>query len=307
MENVDLARYGQATEILPLRLRPFARRLPASQQRVAEELRLRIGQPMSVLLPQGELLLSTAPEARVQTGDLEQLCQQASDFAYYAAADSLRQGFLTVQGGFRLGVCGTVMMQEGRNAEMKQISSLSLRIAREKPGIAQTLAEELFTGQRLHSTLILSPPGGGKTTLLRDLVRLLSDGLGTHCGLRVGLVDERGELAACHRGVPQLHIGRQTDVLDGCPKAIGIPMLLRAMNPQVIAVDEISTAEDFQAIRQAAGCGVSLLATLHGTDLSELRAKPLYAALLQERIFTRAICLRNPAERVWCVEEVGVC
>ena len=151
---------------------------------------------------------------------------------------------------------------------------------------------------------VIGPNGGGKTTLLRDLVRQLSCGDGIP-PQRITLVDERGEVAVMYRGQPQMDVGPRTDVLDGCPKALAIPMALRAMNPQIIAVDEITVREDLQAMTQAAGCGVALLATIHAADAAELEQKPLYRELLANRVFQQTVRIRvTAAGRVYTVEEL---
>jgi len=193
-----------------------------------------------------------------------------------------------------------VVMKEGAAANLRHLTSAALRIGRECPGIGEALLPQLTEGGGFHNTLLLSPPGGGKTTLLRDLVRLLSGG-----GWRVALVDERGEVAVCHQGLPQMDVGPRTDVLDGCPKAIGIPMVLRAMNPQIIAVDEITLREDIRAMTMAAGCGVGLLATVHAGSVEELKERPLYRELLEHRVFRLAVCIqKTDGERHYEVEEL---
>ena len=174
---------------------------------------------------------------------------------------------------------------------LRSLSSVSIRIARQHPGAALPLLSGLMEGGRLCSTLIAAPPGMGKTTLLRDLVRCISDGDGTP-PLRVGLADERGEVAALYGGVPQLRVGRRTDVIEGCPKAQGAMLLLRAMNPQVLAMDEITAPEDVGALLTAAGCGAVLLATAHGEG-DELTRRPLYRTMLEERIFQRVVSIQR--------------
>ena len=177
-------------------------------------------------------------------------------------------------------------------------------LAREVPGLSAAVLDRLWSGGVLQSTLLLSPPGGGKTTLLRDLIRAVSDGEGGPA-LRVGVADERGELAAMYQGEPQFSIGRQTDVLDGCPKGPALLMLLRGMNPQVLAADEITAPEDAAALEMAANCGVSLLCTAHAGSLEELKARPLYRRLLDEGLFRRlAIIERAGRERRYQVVEL---
>ena len=170
-------------------------------------------------------------------------------------------------------------------------------------GLAEPLLRELWGSEGFPSTLLLAPPGVGKTTLLRDMICALSDGDEQRPACRVGIVDERGELAAMYRGVPQLEVGAHTDVLDGCPKALGITMLLRSANPQVIAVDEITAEEDLRAMLSAAHCGVALLATIHAANREELARKPLFARLLEMRVFQRMVTITvEDGRRVYRVE-----
>lgn len=298
--NGNTLRYEQAAAILPSRLRRIAMELGTEDRELAEEFRLRAGRCLSVLLPSGEKSL----EAIVTTEELETLCDIAADFSRYASVETLRQGFLPVRGGFRVGLCGAAVMKDGQVTNLKQISSAVIRISRERKGIAGTVTPRLFRGGRFVSTLILSPPGGGKTTLLRDITRQLSRGEGVP-PQRVALMDEREEIAVMYRGQPQMDVGPRTDVLSGCPKALGIPMALRAMNPQIIAVDEITVREDLWAAAQAAGCGVGMLATIHAANVEELQSKPLYRELLAGRVFRQAVVIaRGPAGRVYTVEDL---
>lgn len=295
-----IMRYEMAAAILPSRLRRIAMELPENDRARAEEFRLRTGRCLSVLLPEGERSL----EVIVTSEELETLCDIAAEFSRYASMETLRQGFLPVRGGFRVGLCGSAVMKDGAVTNLKQISSAVIRIAREQRGIAREIAPQLFREGRFASTLLLSPPGGGKTTLLRDLVRQLSSGEGVPAQ-RITLVDERGEVAVMYRGQPQMDVGSWTDVLDGCPKALAIPMVLRAMNPQIIAVDEITVREDLQAMVQAAGCGVALLATIHAANTAELEQKPLYRELLANRVFRKAVLIRvSAAGRSYTVEDL---
>ena len=296
-----IRRYREAAAVLPVQLRKAAMTLPEDQQCRAEELRMRVGQPLTVLLPEGEIFLGESVKAE----DLEVLCNIATEFSRYAAAETLREGYLAVKGGFRIGLCGTAVMKDGVNTNLKKFSSASVRIAREHTGIAEDLAQQLFRDGDFQNTLILSPPGAGKTTLLRDLVRSLSAGVAPYGPRRVSLIDERGEVAVMYRGEPQMDVGPYTDVLDACPKALGIPMVLRAMNPQIIAVDEITAYQDIKAMSLAVGCGVRLLATIHAADLAELQEKPLYRTLMEERIFTFAVWIsKTETERIYRVEEL---
>ena len=197
--------------------------------------------------------------------EMEQILLNASRFSVYAVEDQIRQGYLTIQGGHRIGICGEVILRDGQIQGIRRISSYNIRIAREARGCAEAVYPWLWENEQFLDTLILSPPGLGKTTLLRDLVRLIADGDDTHRPLTVGLADERGEIAACINGIPQNDVGQNTDVMDGGSKTSTMPMLLRTMAPQVLAADEAGGVADIQIFEQAKKWGTALLTTAHGT------------------------------------------
>ena len=287
-----IGRYEQAAELLPARWQQAARRVPDYRKAQAEEFRLRAGRPMTLVTTEGELFVSDElPRQSVTQSDLEQLCDTVTGYSRYAASESMGKGYLVGRGGFRVGLCGTVVLRDGVGVNLRDISSASVRISRQAAGLCRDMTQLLPEGESFQSTLIAAPPGAGKTTLLREMVAVLSNGSDERAPLRVGVVDERGELAGMYRGVPQLDVGFHTDVLDGCPKALGIPMLMRSANPQVIAVDEITAEEDLAAMAAAANCGVALLATIHALDGEELRRKPLYPVLATSQVFRRLITI----------------
>ena len=244
-----------------------------------EELRLRVGQKPAVLYAGGERSLSV--RTVLLQKELQQTLLNASAQSQYAVQEQLRSGYLSLSGGYRLGVCGSAVVQNGCMTGLREISSLALRVPhdiRHPPGRLLPYLQE--------SCLLAGAPGSGKTTLLRSCIRALSENR-----QRVAVVDERLELAACASGVPQFRLGAHTDVLSGAPKAAGIELLLRTMNPEWIAVDEITAEADIAAIRRASYCGVRFLATAHAADRRELESRPLYRALLQDGFFRMAAFL----------------
>lgn len=292
MEQKNLA-VQQVLRILPGRLQPFEKGLSKEEWTQVEELRLRVGYPMTAVLPEGELCLGG--EA-ITPRDLERLVEIASCASIHAVLPQLQEGFLTIEGGHRIGLCGTVVLEGERIKMLRDLSSASIRVARQFPGIGQMVAASLMENGWLQSTLILAPPGGGKTSLLRDLIRTVSNGEAGRT-MRVGVVDQRGELGAAYRGQAQLDLGRHTDLLSGSPKAAGLMLLLRAMNPQVLAVDEVTAPEDVHALLTAGGCGVSLLATVHGTDRTDLERRKLYRELMEAGIFRRLVTIQGRGSR----------
>lgn len=289
----------QAAQVLPPRLRGQVLELPEKDQIRAEEIRLRIGFPVSVVLPEGERSLRGGV---VEPQELELLLERASGASVHSVLEQLREGFITISGGHRIGFCGTTVVDQGKITFLKDLSSACVRVARQFPGLAREVAPLLLEADQVQSTLILAPPGGGKTSFLRDLIRTLSDGEGVPA-YRIGVVDPRGELGAAFHGRVQLPLGSRTDLLDSCPKAQGLLLLLRSMNPQVLAVDEVTTPEDVQALLDASGCGVALLATLHGGNQEDLRRRALSRQLLESGIFRRLVTITGRgAQRTYLVE-----
>ena len=303
-ESFAIERFEQAAALLPQMHRNSALQIPDWQKATAEELRLRVGRPMTILLPEGEIL-AKGHLLPVTRKDLEQVCNSATEYSPYAFQESIREGFLTVQGGFRIGLCGCAIVRNGINTGLRDYSSAIIRISREQIGLADQVLDRVLSNGQFVSTLILASPGLGKTTLLRDLVRQLSNGSADCSAYRVALADERGEVAAMYHGEPQMDVGIHTDILDACPKAIAIPMLLRSANPQIIAVDEITVREDLQAMEQAANCGVKLLATIHAADRRELMEKPLFRRLMEMKVFRKTVTIcRDGNRRAYLVEEL---
>ena len=290
-----LSGFECAAAVLPPRLRNAASALAARDKAAAEELRLRAGSAAQVILNGGETELFSG--YAVTPRDIADIIEIATGASAHSAMESIRRGFVTVRGGCRIGLCGTAVAGRNGIEGMRRISSVNIRIPREVYGCAAPVWDE-FWRAGLPSVLIISPPGGGKTTMLRELCRLASDS-----GVRVSLADERGEVAAMWDGIPQFDVGRRTDVLTGAPKGEAIALLLRSMNPEIIALDEITAQEDISAIEQAACCGVRLMATAHARDQRELSSRPLYSGLLEKGIF-EAIIHIGRSDRVPVLERV---
>ncbi len=263
------------------------------------ELRLRINEPLILMFSCGEYFLCDRggltkdfKKAYVVTfADIKATIDFVSDYSLYAYEDEVRQGFITVRGGHRVGLAGQVVLDNGRVKSVKHISFINIRVSHQVRGCAETVLPYIIRDGRVLHTLIISPPGQGKTTLLRDIIRCISDGNSYCRGMNVGVVDERSEIGACYMGVPQNDVGLRTDILDGCPKAEGMLMLIRSMNPKVIAVDEIGNREDIEAISYVINCGCTIIATIHGDSVDDIRTKPALRKLIDERAFDRYIVL----------------
>jgi stage III sporulation protein AA len=293
MEHGQDLSYQQASSVLPPRLYSSAARVSLAEQRQTEEFRLRIGYPMTLLQGGTEQETDSPP---VTEEDLRAVLANASRTSLHTVLDKVRDGFVTIQGGHRIGLCGEATVRQGEIYSLHRLSSLAIRIAREMDGLGGQALAEIQEQNTLLSTLILAPPGAGKTTLLRELVRRISDGDGTS-PMRVGLADERGEVSAPWNGVPQFRVGSHTDIISGCGRSDGISILLRGMNPQVLATDEITAAEDVGAMTWAAGCGVTLLVTAHGGAVDDLYRRPLYRQLMELNLFRRVLLLENHGGR----------
>ena len=262
-------------QIIPLLPELYAGQLRREDFENLEEIRMGTGRPLRLRYAVGER--EFYPVA--SQNQVEEVLQRACHRSIYAFSDTISEGYLTLSGGHRIGLCGTGIHYDGKMQSMQSISSLNIRIAREIAGCADALAERIRD-----SVLLLGPPGSGKTTLLRDLIRQLSDRNGQH----IGLADERCEISA----QSFLRIGTRTDVLLQIPKATAMLMLLRTMRPDWIAVDEITSPEDVDAMEMISYCGVRLIATAHGIDRQDLFRRSLYRKLLDSGVFRQLVIMR---------------
>ena len=263
--------------------RSIAKTLINQPEGSIREIRIRAGGKASLLTRRGEIACAGTLSQQQVAQTAEALCEHA----LYARAEEQRQGFVTLRGGHRMGMCGRVVAQGQTVRALREISSLCIRVAGQWRGAADELLEHLVDEDgRIRSALILGMPGMGKTTMLRDACRALSE-----AGVHMCVVDERSEIAAMCGGVAQLDVGPNTDVLDGCCKESGMRWMLRAMSPEVLVTDELGGPLDVQAVQEAARSGVSILATLHGRDLETALARGMMYQLARERIFERYVLL----------------
>lgn len=266
-----------------------------------EEIRLRVNQPVMLRTGKKEYYLTPAGHYGskdnayiVNKEDLMEVLEKMTYSSVYAAEEELRQGFLTLPGGHRVGISGETVVEDGKVRILRSISALNIRFARQPDIQGLDLLRCLMDQNKtFYNTLLISPPRAGKTTMLRFLIKSLSSGvprLGLQ-GQTVGVVDERSELAGMWQGVPAFDLGCRTDILDRCPKAQGMIMLIRAMSPDIIAVDELGSPEDAVALGEAVRCGVKILATAHARSPAELQNRSQLKVLLETGTFERIVVL----------------
>ena len=276
-------------------LLPDALAAELARHRDAEELRLRIGQRPTVLVGGSETPFSEAAPDREL---LSRVIEKATGASMHAAAASMRSGFISYR-GLRIGLCGEAALSGGELLGFRSIRSLAVRIPQPCSQACLDAARACLAGEA-QSTLIVAPPGVGKTSLLRWLIRFASER-----GVRVGVIDERDELSGAQGGETLFDLGPRSDVLIGADKQTAAMFLLRGMNPQIIAMDEITQSVDLETVKNIAGCGVLLFATAHGSSLEDMRRRPLYRALLEERIFTVLVCISlRDGRRVYRTEQL---
>ena len=260
-----------------------------------QEIRLRIGKPLIVVYDNEEHILPQGQgEGHLVTKEeIRETLEYTSHYSLYAYEHEMKQGFITIEGGHRVGVMGKAILENDHVKNLQYISSVNIRMSHEVLGCADRILPFITKNRQVCHTLVISPPRCGKTTLIRDLIRQISDGNTYVKGCTVGVVDERSEIGGCYLGVAQNELGMRTDVLDCCPKAEGMIMLIRSMAPQVIAVDEIGSLEDIHAIEYAMQCGCKMIASVHGLTMDEAHEKPVLGRLIKERRFERYILLGN--------------
>ncbi len=301
-----MSKKDELLKIFSIRLRTLLSKVVMDYE-LLQEIRLRADAPLIVrynnieyFISEDSYLTKDHSLAYVITkAEVKETMEFISNYSLYAFEEELKQGFITITGGHRIGIAGKVVLEEGKIKSMKYISFINIRLSHQVKGCADSVLPYVVRENSIYHTLIISPPGCGKTTLLRDLIRQLSNGEEVseyhsyRAGLQVGVVDERSEIAACYMGIPQNDMGIRTDVLDCCPKAKGMMLLIRSMSPAVIAVDEIGLGEDIEAIHYAMGCGCKMIATVHGGTIDEVKEKPMLGDLIKKHMFERYIILSN--------------
>ncbi len=289
-------------KILSLKLRTVFGKLDIDFDKL-QEIRLRINAPLLVIYcnreafitEEAKLTNSSAAAIFITRNEIRETMEYISNYSLYAFEEEIRQGFITINGGHRIGIAGKTIVEDDMIKAMKHISFINVRLAHQVKGCADRVLPHIINRQArgIYHTLIISPPRCGKTTLLRDMIRQLSNGSSLLEGMSVGVVDERSEIGACYMGTPQNELGIRTDILDCCPKAKGMLMLIRSMSPQIIAVDELGSKEELEAIDYVIGCGCKLIATVHGSSIEDVRNKPVLRELLERQLFERYIILSN--------------
>lgn len=285
-----------------------------------EEIRLRTQKPLIVNFNNKDYFYNNSRKCLdnkntdpyiVTREDIDTTFQLMCKYSIHSFIDDIKKGFITLKGGHRVGIVGKVIIEDGQVKNIKHISSLNIRVSREVKNCSEKVLNHIIKGPReVNNTLIISPPQCGKTTLLRDIVRNISTGNKEKGfdGIKVALIDERNEIAGSYLGVPQMDIGIRTDVIETCPKDIGITMLLRAMSPNLIVTDEIGSEKEIKALYTALNGGVSLITTVHGDSIEDIRERKELSKLLDKELFKKVIILsakKGPGtvEKIYDLEE----
>lgn len=296
----------QLLNYLSPEIRSVLSRLPHTDTSGVEEIRMRVERPLMIQNDVGEFFVTEdgrlskfpADGLRVSKANLEITLDLLCKNSVFAMAGELKSGFVTIVGGCRVGISGKAVLSEGKISYIKDVSGINIRIARGLCGVADSVIPRLIQNGQVRNTLIISPPQCGKTTMLRDIARQLSDGVRrlSFPGVKVGIVDERSEIAACHQGIPIHDVGVRTDVLDGCPKAEGMIVMIRSMSPDVIVTDELGLEEDISSLKQVMNAGVKIITSVHGYSREDILNRPNLRELLESNAFECVVELNNKKE-----------
>ncbi|SEQ20166.1 stage III sporulation protein AA [Virgibacillus subterraneus] len=274
--------------LFPERIRRAIQSKTKDRWKVMQEIRFRLNQPVELIFDDHtEWIESIKPDRNESIFVLNQL----SEFSLYRMEDELREGYVTIEGGHRVGLSGKVNTLNGAVKAIQYIAFFNIRIAKQKVGAALSLIPYLYTDSNYQNTLFIGAPQTGKTTLIRDVARLIGTGWSTVSAQKVGIIDERSEIGGSKKGIPQHDLGLRTDVMDACPKAEGMMMMIRSMSPEVLIVDEIGSANDVQALMEAINAGVTVICTIHGKSIEELKKRPSLKPLFEYDVFQRIVLL----------------
>lgn len=274
---------------------------------VIEEIRIRNSKPIILKLNNSEKIINYI----VQTEDVLNVLQSICENSIYSYQNQICEGFITIKGGHRIGITGSAVIENNQVKNLNYISNLNFRIARQIIGCSNNIIKEIINKEEntIYNTLIVSPPGAGKTTLLRDIIRNLSNGTEELTGKNIGVVDERGEIAAMYKGIPQNDLGIRTDIIENIKKSIGMKMLIRSMAPEIIVADEIGSKEDVQEINYAVCSGIKGIFTAHGNSLEDLKLNPAIAELIEKYIFERLIFLdknnKGKVNKIYALDKIN--
>ncbi|WP_205317599.1 stage III sporulation protein AA [Oceanobacillus zhaokaii] len=293
--------------LFPPDIRQAVKEKVGNRWNILQEIRIRIDKPMELSF---DMKTEWIGNNRPNQQDGLFIVNQLSAFSLYRMEDELREGYITIEGGHRVGIAGKVNTLKGSVKAIQHITFFNIRIAKEKIGAAIALLPYIYE-QNYLNTLIIGPPQTGKTTLIRDITRVIASGWKKAEAKKVGVIDERSEIAASIRGVPQHDIGLRADVLDACPKAEGLMMMIRSMSPDVLIVDEIGGKEDIAALIEAINAGVTIICSIHGQDLDELKKRPSLQILFEQKVFQRMVILEKqnkPAQiqRIYDQNEINI-
>jgi stage III sporulation protein AA len=254
-----------------------------------QEIRLKVNKPVMLQISDKEIITKFNSTSE----NIKTILKKMSNYSIYSIEPELKQGYITINGGHRVGICGNCIIENNTVKTIKNVSSLNIRVCKEVLGCSDKIMPFILEDKNVLNTIIISPPKCGKTTLIRDITRNLSNGSKNLqlMGKKVCVIDERSEICACSNGIPQLNVGLRTDVLDNCPKSQGIMMAIRSMSPDVIVCDEIGTYDDVKSILAALNCGINLITTIHGFGIEDLKSREVFKEVLENNIFRRAIVL----------------
>ncbi|MDP4178260.1 MAG: stage III sporulation protein AA [Bacillota bacterium] len=256
-----------------------------------QEIRIKIGKPIIFQIGSKETIYNYI----ASNEDLKNIMQRMSNYSLYAFNDALKQGYITLKGGHRVGICGSCVVEENEVKTIKDIASINIRIGKEIMNCSNNILPYIIDKQSILNSIIISPPKCGKTTMLRDVARNISNGIDnlSFKGKKVSIIDERSEIAGCYNGIPQMEVGLRTDVLDSCPKSQGIMMAIRSMSPDVIICDEIGTYRDMESLLMALNSGVSIITSIHGKGIEDLFERAVYKEIIENNVFERAVILSS--------------